>query len=93
MRASAKAPRARAVLDLAAKEAGWGTPLPAGRGRGVSLLYSGWNTYMVQIAEVEVSKTGEIGVRQGGIVFRASATLWGQVTLRGWSSPTSPTIA
>ncbi len=48
---------------------------------------------MVQIAEVEVSKTGEIGVRQGGIVFGASATLWGQVTLRGWSSPTSPTIA
>ena len=53
-----KAPRARAVLDLAAKEAGWGTPLAAGRGRGVSLLYSGWNTYMVQIAEVEVSKAG-----------------------------------
>ena len=99
----AKAPRARGVLELAAKQAGWGTPLPAGRGRGVSLLYSGWNTYMVQIAEVEVSKAGEIGVRrvvcaadcgvvvnpdivkaqiEGGIVFGASSTLWGQVTLK-----------
>src|SRR5258708_29430847 len=27
-----KSPRARAVLDLAAKAAGWGQPLPAGRG-------------------------------------------------------------
>jgi isoquinoline 1-oxidoreductase subunit beta len=59
-----KAPRARAVLDLAAKEAGWGKPLPAGRGRGVSLLYSEWNTYLAQVAEVEVSKTGELRVHR-----------------------------
>jgi isoquinoline 1-oxidoreductase beta subunit len=52
----AKAPRARAVLDLAAQEAGWGKPLPAGRFRGVSLLYSGWDTYLAQVAEVEVSQ-------------------------------------
>ena len=32
-----KSPRALAVLDLAAKEAGWGKPLPPGHGRGVSL--------------------------------------------------------
>ena len=30
----AKAPRALAVLDLAAAQAGWGQPLPAGKGRG-----------------------------------------------------------
>src|SRR3989440_1448468 len=59
-----KAPRARAVLDLAAKQAGWGRPLPAGRGRGVSLLYSGWNTYLAQVAEVEVSKAGEVRVHR-----------------------------
>jgi isoquinoline 1-oxidoreductase beta subunit len=59
-----KAPRARAVLDLAAKEAGWGTALPAGRSRGVSLLYSGWNTFVAQVAEVEVSKTGELRVHR-----------------------------
>jgi isoquinoline 1-oxidoreductase beta subunit len=57
-----KAPRARAVLDLAAKKAGWGQPLPAGRGRGVSLLYSEWGSYLAQVAEVEVSKAGEIRV-------------------------------
>ncbi len=59
-----KAPRARAVLDLAAKEAGWGTPLPAGHGRGVSLLFSGWGTYLAQVAEVEVTGAGEIRVQR-----------------------------
>ncbi len=59
-----KAPRARAVLDVAAQAAGWGQPLPAGRGRGVSLLYSGWGSYLAQVAEVEVSSSGEIRVRR-----------------------------
>jgi isoquinoline 1-oxidoreductase beta subunit len=59
-----KAPRARAVLDLAANAAGWGRPLPAGRGRGVSLLYSGWDTYVAQVAELEVSKAGDVRVHR-----------------------------
>jgi CO/xanthine dehydrogenase Mo-binding subunit len=59
-----KAPRAQAVIDLAAKEAGWGKPLPAGWGRGISLLYSGWDSYLAQVAEVEVSKTGEVRVHR-----------------------------
>jgi isoquinoline 1-oxidoreductase subunit beta len=58
-----KSPRARAVLDLAAEKAGWGKPLPAGQGRGVALMYSGWDTYMAQVAEVEVAGS-EIGVRR-----------------------------
>jgi isoquinoline 1-oxidoreductase beta subunit len=57
-----KSPRGKAVLDLAAKEAGWEKPLGPGRGRGVSLLYSGWDTYLAQVAEVEVSKTGAVRV-------------------------------
>jgi isoquinoline 1-oxidoreductase beta subunit len=28
------------------------------------LIYSGWNTYLAQVAEVEVTPTGEIGVRR-----------------------------
>jgi isoquinoline 1-oxidoreductase beta subunit len=53
-------PRARAVLDLAAQSAGWGQPLPRGRGRGVALLYSGWDTYVAQVADVEVSPSGDV---------------------------------
>ncbi len=59
-----KSPRARAVLDLAAQAAGWGQPLPAGRGRGVSLLYSGWGSYLAQVAEVAVSESGEVRVHR-----------------------------
>lgn len=47
-------PRALRVLTLAAEKAGWDTPLPAGRGRGVSLLV-GFGSYLAQVAEVEVS--------------------------------------
>jgi len=58
------APRARAVLDLAAKAAGWGRPLPAGHGRGVALLYSWWGSYLAEVAEVEVSKAGDLHVHR-----------------------------
>src|SRR6266699_1598718 len=50
-----KSPRALTVLELAAKEAGWGKPVPRGRGRGVALLFSSWGTYLAQVAEVEVT--------------------------------------
>jgi isoquinoline 1-oxidoreductase beta subunit len=59
-----KSPRATAVLDLATKEAGWGKPLPPGHGRGVALLYSGWGTYLAQVAEVEITGSGEVRVRR-----------------------------
>jgi isoquinoline 1-oxidoreductase beta subunit len=59
-----KSPRATAVLDAAAQAAGWGKPLPAGRGRGVSLLFSEWGSYLAQVAEVEVSKAGDVRVHR-----------------------------
>jgi isoquinoline 1-oxidoreductase subunit beta len=58
-----QAPRAKAVLDLAAQKAGWGQPLPKGVGRGVSLQLA-FTNYMAQIAEVEVSKDGVVHVRR-----------------------------
>src|SRR5216683_1606966 len=58
-----KAPRARAVLDLAAEAAGWGRPLRTGRGRGVALMYSGWDTYVAEVAEVSESP-GEVRVQR-----------------------------
>jgi isoquinoline 1-oxidoreductase beta subunit len=44
-------------------EAGWGQPLPAGQGRGVSLQFA-FGTYMAQIAEVEVAKDGSVAVKR-----------------------------
>jgi len=60
----AKSPRARTVLELAAQQAGWGETLPAGRGRGIALMYSGWDTYVVQVAELSVSESGEVRVHR-----------------------------
>jgi isoquinoline 1-oxidoreductase beta subunit len=59
-----KSPRGRKVLDVAAEAAGWGKPLPAGRGRGVSVLYCSWGSYLAQVAEVSVSKEGEVRVHK-----------------------------
>jgi isoquinoline 1-oxidoreductase subunit beta len=58
-----KAPRAKAVLELAAEKAGWGQPLPKGVGRGVSVQFV-FATYMAQVAEVEVSNDGAVRVRR-----------------------------
>ncbi|WP_201841132.1 xanthine dehydrogenase family protein molybdopterin-binding subunit [Microvirga zambiensis] len=58
-----RAPRAKAVLALAADKADWGQPLPDRTGRGVS-LQSVFATYLAQVAEVEVSKDGEVRVRR-----------------------------
>jgi isoquinoline 1-oxidoreductase beta subunit len=56
-------PRARAVLELAAQEAGWGRPLPAGSGRGVALLHA-FGSYIAQVAQVRVSNTGDVRVER-----------------------------
>jgi isoquinoline 1-oxidoreductase beta subunit len=58
-----KAPRAKAVLELAAEKAGWGQPLPDRVGRGVSVQFV-FATYLAQIAEVEVSRDGAVRVRR-----------------------------
>jgi isoquinoline 1-oxidoreductase subunit beta len=57
------APRAQAVLALAADKAGWGQPLPERVGRGVSLQFV-FGTYLALVAEVEVSRTGAVRVRR-----------------------------
>ena len=58
-----KSPRMLGVLNLAADKAGWGSPLPAGVGRGVSVQYA-MGSYLSQVADVEVSKDGEVRVRR-----------------------------
>lgn len=58
-----KNPRALGVLNLAAEKAGWGTPLPKGRGRGVSLQF-GFGSYLAQVAEVDVADDGTVRVHR-----------------------------
>ena len=41
------------VLELVASWAGWGTPLPAGWGRGIA-CHKTWNTLVAQVVEVSV---------------------------------------
>jgi isoquinoline 1-oxidoreductase subunit beta len=55
--------RMRAVLDLAAEKAGWHKALPAGAGRGVSVMF-GFGTYIAQVAEVTVAKDGQVRVQR-----------------------------
>jgi isoquinoline 1-oxidoreductase beta subunit len=45
--------RERRALDLAAKEFGWGKPLPKGHGAGIA-VHQSFGSYVAQIAEVSV---------------------------------------
>ena len=56
-------PRALAVLSLAAEKAGWGSPLPARHGRGISVQFA-FGSYMSQVAEVEVADDGSLKVKR-----------------------------
>jgi len=49
------------VLKLAAEKAGWGTKLPAGRGRGIAVAES-FGSYVAQVAEVTVGADGKVKV-------------------------------
>ncbi|KFC69324.1 Tat (Twin-arginine translocation) pathway signal sequence [Bosea sp. LC85] len=57
----AKNPRALHVLERAAQRAGWATPLGPRQGRGIALSQS-FGTYLAEVAEVTVSKSGEVHV-------------------------------
>jgi isoquinoline 1-oxidoreductase subunit beta len=56
-------PRHLAVLDLAAQKAGWGTPLPEGRGRGIAIEQS-FGSIVAEVAEVSVSPQGAVQVHK-----------------------------
>jgi isoquinoline 1-oxidoreductase beta subunit len=57
-------PRARTVLDLAAEQAGWGSPLPPGRGRGAA-IHSTWGVSpCAEVAEVSVDADGRVRVER-----------------------------
>jgi isoquinoline 1-oxidoreductase beta subunit len=56
-------PRHRAVLEAVAKRAGWGTPLPAGRGRGIAVVEC-FGSFVAEVAEVEVAAGGGVRVKR-----------------------------
>jgi isoquinoline 1-oxidoreductase beta subunit len=58
-----KSARHKGVLELAAQKAGWGTPLPAGRRRGIAVAFS-YGSWAAEVAEVSVTPEGEARVHR-----------------------------
>jgi isoquinoline 1-oxidoreductase beta subunit len=59
----AKHPRHLGVLNLAAEKAGWSTPAPNGRGRGIAILES-FGSIVAQVSEVSVDGSGNVRVHK-----------------------------
>lgn len=59
----AKQPRHLGALELAATKAGWGTPLPAGRFRGIAVM-SSFGSYVAQVAEISVNRSEGVRVHR-----------------------------
>ncbi len=58
-----KAPRHKAVLELAGEKAGWGKTLPKGRFRGVA-VHESFGSFVAQVAEVSVAPDGAVRVHR-----------------------------
>jgi isoquinoline 1-oxidoreductase beta subunit len=58
-----KAPRHKRVLETAATKAGWGTPLPSGRARGIA-VHESFGSFVAQVAEVSVNGQGQVRVHR-----------------------------
>jgi isoquinoline 1-oxidoreductase subunit beta len=58
-----KSPRHKAVLELVAAKANWGTPLPAGQGRGIGVVFS-YGSYAASAADVSVAPDGAVRVHR-----------------------------
>jgi len=59
----ANQPRMLAVLQLVAEKAGWGKPLPPGRGRGIATHFS-FDSYVAQVIEASAGKDGSVRVHR-----------------------------
>jgi isoquinoline 1-oxidoreductase subunit beta len=56
-------PRLKAAVDLVAEKSGWGQPLPARTGRGVSVMPS-FASFIATVVEAEVDEAGEVHLRR-----------------------------
>ncbi len=66
--------RHRTVLERAAEEAGWGSPLPEGRARGIAVVYS-FGSYCAEVAEVSVSGDREVRVHRVDVAIDCGAVV------------------
>jgi isoquinoline 1-oxidoreductase beta subunit len=58
-----KSLRHKGVLELAATKAGWGSPLPPGRHRGIAVAFS-YGSWAAEVAEVSVAADGGVRVHR-----------------------------
>jgi isoquinoline 1-oxidoreductase beta subunit len=56
-------PRHLGVLNLAAEKAGWGSPLPAGRARGIA-VHESFGSFVAEVAEVSLESSNRIQVHR-----------------------------
>jgi isoquinoline 1-oxidoreductase beta subunit len=59
----ADSPKELGVLSAAAERAGWGSPLPEGRHRGIA-VHQSFGSYAAQVAEVSVSEDNRVRVHR-----------------------------
>jgi isoquinoline 1-oxidoreductase beta subunit len=59
----ADSPRHKAVLELAAAKAGWGSPLPKGVARGIAVAEA-FGSFVAEVAEVSVGHDGKVKVHR-----------------------------
>ena len=63
-----ESPRHKAVLEQVARQAGWDTPLPEGRGRGIAI--NDWfpieeaKTVVAQVAEISINNRGKLKIER-----------------------------
>lgn len=67
-------PRAAGVLELVAEKSGWGSPLPAGTGRGIA-LHDAFGSYMAVVLEASVSPAGEITLHRAVVAVDCGITI------------------
>jgi isoquinoline 1-oxidoreductase beta subunit len=68
------APRALAVIDLAAEKSHWDTALPPRSGRGIALAYV-FDTYLATVVEVKLSSAGLVTLQRVVCAVDCGATV------------------
>jgi len=63
-----------AVLDMVAKRSGWGSPLPAGTGRGIAIVES-FGTIVAEVVEASVNEDGSPKVLKAWAVVDCGTTV------------------